>query len=88
MILPTVFIWIVIGAAGAAVFLSLVRAFFGPTIPDRLAAIDNMTTVVASLFLIIALLLGTSIYIDVALVYTILSFIGVIVFSRYLEGGP
>lgn len=88
MIVPDVFIWIVIGAAGAAVFLSLVRAFSGPTIPDRLAAIDNMTTVVASLFLIIALLLGTSIYIDVALVYTILSFIGVIVFSRYLEGGP
>ena len=88
MILPDVFIWIVLGISGGAVFFALVRAFFGPTIPDRIAAIDNMTTVVASLFLIIALLFETSMYMDVALVYAILSFIGVIVFARYLEGGP
>lgn len=88
MILPDIFIWIALGGAGAAVFFALVRAFAGPTIPDRIAAIDNMTTVVASLILIIALLFESSIYIDVALVYAILSFIGVIVFARYLEGGP
>ncbi|MCK5773595.1 MAG: cation:proton antiporter [Thermoplasmata archaeon] len=88
MILPNVFIWIIVGGVGAAIFFALTRAFIGPTIPDRIAAIDNMTTVVASLLLIVALLFESSIYIDVALVYAILSFIGVIVFARYLEGGP
>jgi multicomponent Na+:H+ antiporter subunit F len=73
---------------GAALVLALMRAFMGPTTPDRLAAVDNMTTVITSLILIAALVFGSSIYIDVGLVYAILSFIGVIVFARYLEGGP
>ncbi|MGA1866465.1 MAG: monovalent cation/H+ antiporter complex subunit F [Thermoplasmatota archaeon] len=73
---------------GAGLVLALMRAFLGPTTPDRLAAVDNMTTIVTSLILVTALLFGSSMYIDVALVYAILSFIGVIVFARYLEGGP
>ena len=36
---------------------------------------------------IAALVGGRSIYLDVALVYALLSFLGVIVAARYLEGG-
>jgi multicomponent Na+:H+ antiporter subunit F len=86
--IPLWFIWIAAGMGGAALVLALMRAFLGPTTPDRLAAVDNMTTIVTSLILIVALIFGSSIYIDVGLVYAILSFIGVIVFARYLEGGP
>ncbi|MFW3147206.1 MAG: monovalent cation/H+ antiporter complex subunit F [Thermoplasmatota archaeon] len=74
--------------AAAAVILALMRAFLGPTTPDRLAAVDNMTTITTSMILIAALVFGSGIYIDVGLVYAILSFIGIIVFARYLEGGP
>lgn len=88
MSVPLWFIWIAAGMGGAALVLALMRAFMGPTTPDRLAAVDNMTTVITSLILIAALVFGSSIYIDVGLVYAILSFIGVIVFARYLEGGP
>jgi multicomponent Na+:H+ antiporter subunit F len=73
---------------GIALVLALLRSFLGPTTPDRLAAIDNMTTIVTSLILVSALVFSSSIYIDVGLVYAILSFIGVIIFARYLEGGP
>ncbi|HHD15817.1 MAG TPA: cation:proton antiporter [Euryarchaeota archaeon] len=59
----------------------------GPTTSDRLAAIDNMTTVMTSYFIIMALMLGSGIYVDVAMVYAILSFVGILVFARYLEGG-
>ena len=88
MTIPLWFIWIAAGMGGAALVLALIRAFLGPSTPDRLAAVDNMTTIVTSLILISALVFGSSIYIDVGLVYAILSFIGVIVFARYLEGGP
>lgn len=88
MSVPLWFIWIAVGMGGAGLVLALMRAFLGPTTPDRLAAVDNMTTIVTSLILVTALLFGSSMYIDVALVYAILSFIGVIVFARYLEGGP
>jgi multicomponent Na+:H+ antiporter subunit F len=72
---------------GVATLLALARAFIGPTTPDRIAAVDNMTTVMTSYFLIIALIMGSGIYIDVAMVYAIISFIGILVFARYLEGG-
>lgn len=88
MSVPLWFIWLAVGIGGAGLVLALMRAFLGPTTPDRLAAVDNMTTIVTSLILVTALLFGSSMYIDVALVYAILSFIGVIVFARYLEGGP
>ena len=88
MSVPIWFIWLAVSLGGAGLILALMRAFLGPTTPDRLAAVDNMTTIVLSLILITALIFGSSIYIDVGLVYAILSFIGVIVFARYLEGGP
>jgi len=85
---PLWFIWLAVGMGGAGLVLALIRAFLGPTTPDRLAAVDNMTTIVTALILMTALIFGSSIYIDVGLVYAILSFIGVIVFARFLEGGP
>jgi len=85
--IPAWFIWTAIGLGGLATVLALVRAYVGPTTFDRLAAIDNMTVIVTSFILIMALFFGSNIYIDVALVYAILSFVGVIVFSRLLEGG-
>lgn len=85
--IPAWFIWVSIGLGGIAAILALVRAYIGPTTYDRLAAVDNMTVIVTSFILIMALFFGTNIYIDVALVYAILSFVGVIVFTRYLEGG-
>ena len=88
MSVPIWFIWLAVSLGGAGLILALMRAFLGPTTPDRLAAVDNMTTIILSLILITALIFGSSIYIDVGLVYAILSFIGVIVFARYLEGGP
>ena len=88
MTIPLWFIWVAVGMGGAATILALTRAFLGPSTPDRLAAVDNMTTIVTSLMLLTALMFDSSMYIDVGLVYAILSFIGIIVFARYLEGGP
>ncbi|MEA3558322.1 MAG: monovalent cation/H+ antiporter complex subunit F [Candidatus Thermoplasmatota archaeon] len=88
MIVPAWFLWVTFGLAGGALVFALIRAFIGPTTPDRLAAVDNMTTIITSAILLSALVFGSGIYIDVGLVYAILSFIGVIVFARYLEGGP
>lgn len=85
--IPEWFLWMTVIMSGIATILALARAFIGPTPPDRIAAIDNMTTVMASYFLILAMMFGSGIYIDVAMVYAVLSFIGVLVFARYLEGG-
>ncbi|GAB6102143.1 monovalent cation/H+ antiporter complex subunit F [Thermococcus atlanticus] len=70
-----------------ATLLSLYRVFRGPTTVDRLVAVDIMTTITTGLMVLFALLYRRMIFLDVALVYAVLAFLGVIAFARYLEGG-
>ena len=70
-----------------ATFLALYRLLKGPTAADRMVALDAITNTTAGVLLIIALVSQRFIYLDVTLVYAILSFVGVIVVARYLEGG-
>ena len=69
------------------VIVAGVRFVLGPTPADRTVALDTLTIISISLIVLIALHTGRVIYVDVALVYGILSFIGVIAVARYLEGG-
>ena len=59
----------------------------GPLAADRAVALDALTIISISLIVLIALNSGRVIYLDVAMVYGVLSFIGVLVIARYLEGG-
>lgn len=70
-----------------AILLSTYRLLRGPTASDRVVALDALTNMTTAIIALIALLSGRFIYLDVALVYAILSFAGVIVAARYLEGG-
>ncbi|NJE10096.1 monovalent cation/H+ antiporter complex subunit F [Thermococcus sp. MAR1] len=70
-----------------ATLLSTYRVFRGPTTVDRLVAVDIMTTITTGLMVLFALYYQRMIFLDVALVYAILAFGGVIAFARYMEGG-
>ncbi|AEH24833.1 monovalent cation/H+ antiporter complex subunit F [Pyrococcus yayanosii] len=70
-----------------ATLLSMYRVFRGPTIVDRLVAVDIMTTITTGLMVLFALYYKRMIFLDVALIYAVLAFGGVIAFARYLEGG-
>jgi multicomponent Na+:H+ antiporter subunit F len=73
--------------AALALLLALVRFVRGPGPADRVVAFDVMTIVAISGIVLAALVEGRSIYLDVALVYALLSFLGVIVIARFLEKG-
>ena len=73
--------------AGMALLLVLYRFIMGPTAVDRVIAFDGLTIVTITAILLGALAEGRGIYLDVALVYALLSFLGVIVVARFLEGG-
>jgi multicomponent Na+:H+ antiporter subunit F len=59
----------------------------GLTVVDRVAAVDMLTVVSVSLIALYAHVGGRSIYLDVALVYGVLSFLAVVAIARYLERG-
>lgn len=67
--------------------LSLWRFLKGPHIVDRVLAFDVMTVSSIALIALIAFLYNRIIYMDVALVYGLLSFTGVLVVARYIEKG-
>lgn len=73
--------------AMAAGLLGLLRFLLGPTLPDRVVAFDVLTIIGISVIVLIAHGAGRIIYIDAALVYGLLSFLGVVVVGRYLERG-
>jgi multicomponent Na+:H+ antiporter subunit F len=73
--------------AGAAFLLALWRFIKGPSSADRVVAFDVMTVVGITGIVFIALLEGRGIYLDVALIYALLSFLGVIAVARFLERG-
>lgn len=73
--------------AGTAFLLALWRFFQGPSDADRVVAFDTLTVISLTGIVLIAYLEGRGIYLDVALVYALLSFLGVIVVARHLERG-
>ena len=70
-----------------ALLLAFVRMFKGPYPVDRIISLDSMTIIAVSLIVFLAIRLGRTIYLDVALVYALISFIGVIAIARYFERG-
>ena len=71
----------------ASILLTLVRFIKGPTVVDRVISFDVMSIVSIALIAMIAHSVFRVIYLDVALIYGLLSFLGVLIVSRYLERG-
>ncbi len=80
---------IILQIAGALIFMGIacgvVRLIIGRTIIDRIVAIDMLTVISISLIALYAHLSGRFVYIDVALVYGLLSFLAVLAIARFLE---
>jgi multicomponent Na+:H+ antiporter subunit F len=70
-----------------AMVLAFMRFLAGPTSADRVVALDTMTIVGIVLIVFVSYRAQRIIYLDVAMVYGLLSFLGVIAVARYLEGG-
>ncbi len=65
---------------------SVIRFVKGPTAGDRTVALDTLTTIGVAALVLLGYMFKRFVYVDVALVYAVLGFIGVIVIARYLEG--
>ncbi|MBB5483727.1 multicomponent Na+:H+ antiporter subunit F [Paraburkholderia sp. WSM4180] len=70
-----------------AMLFGVIRLVIGKTLVDRIVAIDMLTVVSLSLIALYAQVSGRFVYIDVALVYALLSFLAVLAIARFLERG-
>ncbi|RDW17375.1 Na(+)/H(+) antiporter subunit F1 [Oceanobacillus chungangensis] len=72
---------------GIAIFISLCRIIIGPSLPDRVIALDMIGVHLVSAIAIISVLFHTTAFLEVILILAILSFISTIAFSKYIERG-
>lgn len=69
------------------ILMILWRFFSGPDAANRILALDTLTVLFVALLALLALLFERGLYLDVALVFAMVGFAGVILFGRFLEKG-
>ena len=70
-----------------AAVMAVIRIVLGPTAPDRVVGLDTVNTLVIVSMVIFGAAFEQVIYIDVAIVYALLSFISTLFIAKYLQGG-
>ncbi|MGB5440192.1 MAG: monovalent cation/H+ antiporter complex subunit F [Gammaproteobacteria bacterium] len=70
-----------------SIVFGIIRLVIGPATVDRVVAIDLLTIIAIAVIGLLAHVAGRYIYLDVALVYGLLSFLGVLAVARFLEKG-
>lgn len=64
----------------------LIRAVLGPSVSDRLVAVNMMGTIVMVIIAILALLMDEDYLVDICLIYAMISFLAVVVLTKVYTG--
>jgi multicomponent Na+:H+ antiporter subunit F len=70
-----------------SVVLALVRLIRGPTLPDRVVALDLITTTAVGIMAAYSVIAGESSILDAAIVVALITFLGTVAFASYLQKG-
>ncbi|MGB5716668.1 MAG: monovalent cation/H+ antiporter complex subunit F [Gammaproteobacteria bacterium] len=70
-----------------SIVFGIIRLVIGPDTVDRVVAMDLLTIIAIAVIGLLAHVANRYIYLDVALVYGLLSFLGVLAVARFLEKG-
>ncbi|MCX6799083.1 MAG: monovalent cation/H+ antiporter complex subunit F [Candidatus Diapherotrites archaeon] len=73
------------GALAALMLVCLLRVAKGPTAPDRVVAADAINTMVVVAMVLIGGAFREVIYIDIAIIYSMLSFASTLFIAKHLE---
>ena len=68
-----------------AAALAFVRLLRGPTLPDRVVALDLIGVLIVCIIVAVAATTGQQAYLDVAIVIALVSFVGTVAYARYIE---
>jgi multicomponent Na+:H+ antiporter subunit F len=68
------------------IVIAVVRIFMGPGAPTRLVAFDTTNTLVVAGLVVVGMMFNHAIFIDVAIVYALLSFAMTLYVAKYIGG--
>ena len=80
--------WALMGSAGllmAALVLTFVRIIIGPSLPDRVVALDLLSLLTVCFIVLFSIIAGTTAYLDIAIALALVAFLGTVAFARFVE---
>ncbi len=80
--IPFVIILLVVAAIAC-----LGRVIAGPTVPDRIAAVDLIGLLLALVFVLLGVHYRNPFFYDVAMVYAVLLFADALILAKFIERG-
>lgn len=86
--MPDFLVWVSMFAyvaLAAAFVMALVRMVLGPSLPDRIVALDMLAYLAVGFIALTSLVNGQPIFLDVALALALIAFLAVVAFARYVE---
>lgn len=72
---------------GAAVLVAVVRLVKGPTLPDRVVAMDLTGVLVIGFIVVLAASTGVRATLDAAIVIALIAFVATVAYATYIERG-
>jgi len=75
---------IAFAALGLGIIVVLIRVVRGPTLADRILALDLLTMLGAGIIGVFAIRSGEYLYVDIAVAIVVVSFVSTAAFARYL----
>ena len=76
---------VILPLLAGAVVTAFVRLVRGPSLPDRVVALDLMATLIIAISAAYAVVTGQPEYLDVAIVLALITFLGTVAFAYYLN---
>lgn len=80
------FLIVVMGILSIMFLLCLLRLVLGPSVADRLLAVNMLGGIVIGSIAILGLILDESYLLDIALIYALISFLAVVILSQIYIG--
>jgi multicomponent Na+:H+ antiporter subunit F len=78
---------VVAGLLGLAVICTFIRLLIGPTLPDRVIALDLLAVEAIGIIAVYANSMGQPIFLDVGVILALVAFLGTIAYAHLLERG-
>ena len=68
-----------------ALFFSFIRLIKGPSVNDRIAAMDVIASILLSFIVVYSIFINNALYFDIPVIISLISFIGTVAVSTYLK---
>ena len=76
---------IVFTMLSVALFLAFGRLVRGPSLPDRVVALDLIAAITVGFIAVYAIDTGQRVFLDAAIIVALITFLGTVAFAQYIE---